>query len=63
MGLTAAKALEGGSSEIDASFYRGKLQTMKYFFHYELVKSHGLFERLLNGDGLTVETNENHFMD
>jgi butyryl-CoA dehydrogenase len=63
MGLAASKALEQGPSEVEASFYEGKLQTMKYFFHYELVKAHGLFHRLLNGDGLTVETNENHFMD
>ncbi len=63
MGLAASKALDQAPSEVEASFYEGKLQTMKYFFHYELVKSHGLFERLLNGDGLTVETNENHFMD
>jgi len=63
MGLAASRALEPGLSEVEAPFYRGKLQTMKYFFHYELVKVDGLFQRLLEGDGLTVETNESHFMD
>ncbi|MBI5252429.1 MAG: acyl-CoA dehydrogenase [Desulfomonile tiedjei] len=63
MGLIAAKALEKELPESEFSFYHGKLQTMKYFFHYELVKTEGLFQRLLEGDGLTVETNENHFID
>lgn len=63
MGLAAAKALEKGSPVEETSFYQGKIQTMKYFFHYELVKSEGLAQRLLETDGLTVETNEAHFDD
>ena len=63
MGMTAAAALENNSSETDALFYRGKLQTMKYFFHYELVKIEGLAKRLVEGDGLTVETSEDDFYD
>ncbi len=63
MGDVASKALAGTPSEVEEAFYQGKLQTMKYFFHYELVKTVGLFMRLMEGDGLTVETNEHHFMD
>jgi butyryl-CoA dehydrogenase len=63
MGMTAAADLENNSSETDALFYRGKLQTMKYFFHYELVKIEGLAKRLVEGDGLTVETSEDDFYD
>ncbi len=63
MGVVAAAALERELSEVEESFYKGKLQTMKYFFHYELAKVEGLFQRLMEGDGLTVETNESHFMD
>lgn len=63
MGLAAAKALEKGSTMAETTFYQGKIQTMKYFFHYELVKSEGLVQRLLETDGLTVETNEAHFDD
>ncbi len=63
MGIAAQRALEKPLSDTDASFYRGKLQTMKYFFHYELVKIEGLGRRLMEGDGLTVETSEIHFAD
>jgi alkylation response protein AidB-like acyl-CoA dehydrogenase len=63
MGMAAAVALESNPSEFDGFFYRGKLQTMKYFFHYELVKTEGLARRLLEGDGLTVETSEEDFFD
>jgi butyryl-CoA dehydrogenase len=63
MGTTAAAALENNPLESDGLFYRGKLRTMKYFFHYELVKTEGLAGRLLEGDGLTVETSENDFFD
>ena len=63
MGVVASEALDRDQSEMEASFYGGKLQTMKYFFHYELVKVEGLFQRLMEADGLTVETDESHFMD
>jgi len=36
---------------------------MKYFFHYELPKIHGLAARLLEADGLTVNTNDPVFED
>ncbi|MEJ2716921.1 MAG: acyl-CoA dehydrogenase [Deltaproteobacteria bacterium] len=63
MGLAAAKALKKGTSEAETAFYNGKLQTMKYFFHYEVVKAEGLFQGLLDTDGLTVGTNEADFSD
>ena len=63
MGMTAAVALENNPSEFDGFFYRGKLQAMKYFYHYELIKTEGLAGRLLEGDGLTVETSESDFFD
>jgi butyryl-CoA dehydrogenase len=63
MGLTASRALEKSLSETETLFYKGKLQTMKYFFHYELVKAEGLYGRLMEGDGLTVETSEALFTD
>jgi butyryl-CoA dehydrogenase len=42
------------ASETDTRFYRGKLRTMKYFFHYELPKILGLAQRLQESDLLTV---------
>jgi len=57
-GLDARSLLEG-----DQRFYRGKLHTMRYFFHYELPKVEGLAMRLLEADGLTVEMDETLFWD
>jgi alkylation response protein AidB-like acyl-CoA dehydrogenase len=53
--LVARKALEKELSEDENNFYQGKFQTFLYFFHFELPKIEGLVQRLVEGDGLTVE--------
>ncbi len=63
MGTCASRGLARGASEAESAFYRGKIQTMKYFFHYELPKIEGLFLRLAEGDGLTVEADADCFID
>ncbi|MCU0578610.1 MAG: acyl-CoA dehydrogenase [Desulfobacterota bacterium] len=55
------KTLKKGPSGEERNFYQGKLQTFFYFFHYELPKIEGLARRLLEGDGLTVETKPEMF--
>jgi butyryl-CoA dehydrogenase len=62
-GITIQKGLKGSPSESEADFLQGKLNTMRFFFAYELPKIKALAETLLAGDGLTVETNTNHFSD
>ena len=62
-GIAAQKGLNSVGSDAEKSFYKGKLHTMKYFFHYELPKIHGLAARLLEADGLTVDTNDPVFED
>ena len=62
-GVAAAKALEAGVGESETNFYRGKLTTMRYFFHYELSKSKWLSARLLEDDGLTEAMPEEYFSD
>jgi alkylation response protein AidB-like acyl-CoA dehydrogenase len=53
--VTAAKALTATPTEGDRDFYRGKIQTCRYFFAYELPKIRGLAARLAeSGDGITV---------
>jgi butyryl-CoA dehydrogenase len=52
--VTAAEAL-GKNPAADGDFYRGKIQTCRYFFAYELPKIRGLAARLRDsGDGITV---------
>ena len=62
-GLTASQKLDAGPSKAEKAFYQGKLYTLQYFFGYELPKTVGLADRLLNQDGLTVNIDSSHFKD
>jgi butyryl-CoA dehydrogenase len=62
-GIAVRKALRADTSESDILFYKGKLHTMKYFFHYELPKIEGLVKRLKEADGLTVRMDASWFSD
>jgi butyryl-CoA dehydrogenase len=54
-GITAARALAADPATADGDFYRGKIQTCRYFFAYELPKIRGLAARLKeSGDGITL---------
>lgn len=54
-GIKAERALQAGASGDDADFYQGKIQTLRYFYEYELVKVDSLMKRLLSEDNVTVE--------
>jgi butyryl-CoA dehydrogenase len=60
-GVIAQKALQGKCSEADQIFFSGKMATLKYFFGYEIPKTLGLADRLLNNDGLTIEMEIDYF--
>ncbi|MEW5723342.1 MAG: acyl-CoA dehydrogenase [Thermodesulfobacteriota bacterium] len=62
-GLALQKGLKGRPSEAEARFYEGKLYTLKYFYKYELPRTAGLAERLLDSDGLTLEAVSELFGD
>lgn len=62
-GISIQKGLEGQASEKETHFYQGKWRTLTYFFHYEVPKIHGLCERLMESDGLTVDMNVEDFED
>ncbi|MEO0044544.1 MAG: hypothetical protein RL329_3992 [Bacteroidota bacterium] len=54
-GLTAHKALHNGTDlGDDKLFYISKMQTMKFFFHYEMPKLQGLSTRLMDKTQLTM---------
>jgi butyryl-CoA dehydrogenase len=61
--MVAKKALAGDPSEADRNFYKGKLQTFRFFYSYELPKTLGMATRLNNPDGLTVDMKEEYFED
>ena len=54
-GVKAQQKLdENTCTEEDKLFYRSKLQAMKFFFHYELIKTKALAARLMDAEVLTV---------
>jgi butyryl-CoA dehydrogenase len=62
-GIAAHEGLRAHPGETDVDFYRGKLLTMRYFFHYELPKTAALAKRLMETDGLTVHAADRDFRD
>jgi butyryl-CoA dehydrogenase len=57
------KALHGDDKAADSNFYQGKLHALRYFFAYELPKTIGMAERLMDEDFMTVEMNADLFQD
>ncbi|RMF00964.1 MAG: acyl-CoA dehydrogenase, partial [Bacteroidetes bacterium] len=53
--LVAQAALDEGASGVEADFYRGKLNTCRYFYAYELPQTLGLRKRLLDEDKVSLE--------
>ncbi len=62
-GIQALKGLAENPGRERTDFLQGKWAAMRYFFGYELPKIQGLAQRLMNSDGLTVETRSRHFND
>ena len=54
LGLNATEALSG-EGEYSKEFYESKLHTMKYYFTYELPKTSGVSEILMNSERLTIK--------
>jgi butyryl-CoA dehydrogenase len=59
----AHQALDKGCKSKDIAFYQGKLLTFRYFFRYELPKTLGLAQRLMDKDPITMEATREHFND
>jgi butyryl-CoA dehydrogenase len=62
-GIAVQKALNNGAKKKDLNFYQGKMFALRYFFGYELPKTLGLTERLMQTDGLTVNMKGELFDD
>jgi len=57
-GVVANRSIKEAISPADRIFYLSKLETMRFFFHYELRKTKGLHERLRDNTVLTVRMDE-----
>ena len=62
-GIAVQKALNNGAKKKDLNFYHGKMFALRFFFGYELPKTLGLAERLMQADGLTVDMKSELFND
>jgi alkylation response protein AidB-like acyl-CoA dehydrogenase len=62
-GTAVQKSLQGDCKKSDSGFYQGKLCALRYFFAYELPKTIGMAERLMDEDFMTVEITADLFQD
>ena len=61
IGTKAQEALVLGTNEYSEAFYESKLHTMKFYFKYELPKTQGLSEILMDKEALTLNTDTKIF--
>jgi len=61
MGREAQQSLVTGDNEHSQDFYESKLHTMEFYFTYELPKTTGLAEIIMNGKSLTVGSDKKVF--
>lgn len=52
--VAAKEALVTGNGDQDASFYESKVNTMKFFYKYQLPEVNACFETIMNEDVLTI---------
>jgi len=54
--IHASKALSGNvEAEMSPEFYESKMETMKFFYKYELPKTMSLADSLMNTEWLTIK--------
>ena len=61
--MAAVKGLEGNPSKANVNFYKGKLLTARYFYHYELPKRAGLAARLKEQVPITLQMERDLYLD
>ncbi len=61
MALNSKQSLVNGDKHHKPEFHESKIHTMKFYFKYELPKTLGLADSLMNKDVLTVKTDKEIF--
>ena len=61
IGREAQDALIAGSGDFSTEFYENKLHAMQFYFRYELPKTTGLAELLMDKQALTLKTEQEVF--
>jgi len=55
MAVVANQTIKNKNGNQSEEFYQSKIQTMKFFFTYELIKTKGLAKTLMNKEALTIK--------
>ena len=58
VGVVSKRALILGDKSFDTSFFESKLDTLEYFYAYELPKTTGLAEVMLHPSSVTIKTDK-----
>ena len=61
MATIAKLTMKNGNGNQSSEFYRSKVQTMKFFFTYELIKTKGLAKTIMNDEELTIQATDEMF--
>lgn len=61
IGCHAQQTMVAGTTKHSQEFYEGKVHAMKFYFKYELPKTQGLSEVLMNPEALTLNTDKKIF--
>ena len=61
IGTKAQEALLTGSGSNDTAFFESKLHALKFYFKYEMPKTQGLAEVLMDDEALTLNTDKKIF--
>ncbi|MEO0526465.1 MAG: acyl-CoA dehydrogenase [Bacteroidota bacterium] len=62
MAIHAKTSLVNGDKTYSETFYESKIHTMKFYYKYELPKTNGLAESLMDPEVLTVKTKKEVFV-
>ncbi|HPK45879.1 MAG TPA: acyl-CoA dehydrogenase C-terminal domain-containing protein, partial [Spirochaetota bacterium] len=62
-GIAVQHSINNSSGSYSKDFLEGKMQTLAYFFRYELTGIYALEKIIRGSDGLTVSMQENYFED
>jgi butyryl-CoA dehydrogenase len=58
-GISAVEEIELGSTD---TFYQSKIETLRYYFTYELPKCKGLIDTLKSQQGITLLQDQEHLI-
>ena len=61
MAVVAKLTIKDNNGNQTPEFYRSKVQTMKFFFTYELIKTKGLAKTIMNDEELTINATDEIF--